>query len=798
MAKIKHNNIIDTINDIVNQARENKVSHLYDDSDQWAGRYIEVDDRKLINFGTCGYLGLEVNQQLIDKSIDLTKRYGTQYSISRALMTSKTNRELEEKLELIFDHHKTIIFSSTSLAHVAVIPIVVDTTDYIILDQQTHVSIQTATQIMASKGVPVDVIRHNNLEMLERKIQQNRDKYSKIWYMIDGVYSMYGDVAPLDELNELAKKYPNLYFYVDDAHGMSWSGKNGAGCVFEKFKTNDKTILATTMAKGFGSLGGIIVFPNEATYNRVIIHGGALSYSHPIAPAVIGASIASADIHLSDEIYKLQDELQGKISYCNELLKDAIFPVLSEPNTPIYFIGTGQPNVGYNFNKRILSEGFYVNIGLFPAVPVKNTGLRFTITNHITKEDIKAFVDALKHHYPKALKDEGKTVNNVRKAFKLPLIEEEKNIPLLKSNIKTTIYRSIIEIEKETWNSFFIDKGNFDWDALFVIEKGFSNNKLPEDNWVFYYILIEDINTNKVVLATFFTAGLFKDDLLSPPSTSKAIEATRITDRYYLCSRTLMLGSLLTEGDLLYLDKNNLLWKEAILKLINTAFELQDTEKANSLILRDFTANEVELENIYYKLGFIKMKMPNSNIIHFKENIKTDYIEELTTRSRRGIRYDVIKYSHNFKSIISNKLSTQELEIVYELYKQTAKANFGINIFNYPFSFFEEIQVNKNWEFFILTNDNQIAAVLCCYINNKTYSPLIMGIDYLKEEDCSFYKQIMYQVVISAKNRGYKKIFFGFSADTEKKKLGAKQIAKNAFVNIIDHYNLETIDKINL
>ena len=77
--------------------------------------------------------------------------------------------------------------------------------------------------------------------MLERKIQQVRDKYTKIWYMIDGVYSMYGDVAPLDELNELAKKYPNLHFYVDDAHGMSWAGKNGAGCVFEKFKTNNKS-----------------------------------------------------------------------------------------------------------------------------------------------------------------------------------------------------------------------------------------------------------------------------------------------------------------------------------------------------------------------------------------------------------------------------------------------------------------------------------------------------------------------------------------------------------------------------
>ena len=380
MAKINHNNIIDTINDIVNQAKQHGVSHLYDDSDQWLGHHLKVKGKELINFGTCGYLGLETHPKLIEKAIEQTKRYGTQYSISRALMTSKNNRELEDKLELMFDGHKTIVFSSTSLAHVAVIPIVVNTTDLIILDQQTHVSIQTATQIMASKGVPVEIIRHNNLEMLERKIQTERDKYDKIWYMIDGVYSMFGDLAPLDELNELAKKYPSLHFYIDDAHGMSWTGTHGSGCVFEKFKTNHKTILATTMAKGYGSLGGIIVFPDNETYNKVILHGGALSYSHPIAPAVLGASIASAAIHLSDEIYTIQNELKDKIDYCNELMKNSVFPVLSNPHTPIYFIGTGQPNVGYNFNKRILSEGFYVNIGLFPAVPVKNTGLRFTIT----------------------------------------------------------------------------------------------------------------------------------------------------------------------------------------------------------------------------------------------------------------------------------------------------------------------------------------------------------------------------------------------------------------------------------
>lgn len=688
MAKINHNNIVDTINDIVNQAKSKEIIHLNFDSSHWNGKHLSIAGKELLNFGTCGYLGLETNQLLIDKACEYTKRYGTQFSISRAYVTSQNNLDLEDKLNQIFEGHKAIVFSSTTLAHIAVLPIVVGVNDAIILDQQAHVSMQTAAQLMAAKGVPIDVIRHNNLEMLERKIQGIRDKHDKIWYIIDGVYSMYGDLAPLDELNELAKKYPSLHFYVDDAHGMSWNGKNGCGCVFEKFKDNNKTMLITTMAKGFGSLGGIVVFPNEETYQRVNIHGGPLAYSHPIAPAIIGASIASAEIHLSKEIYNIQNELKDKIAYCNELLNQTDLPILSNPETPIYFVGTGQPNVGYNLNKRILDEGFYVNIGMFPAVSVKNTGLRFTLTNHISKENIKAFITKLNEHYIKALDEEGKTNNDVRRAFKLPLIEEKTSNEINnKSKLKLTVYTTITEIDKLVWDVFFEDKGNFDWEALHVMEQGFSGNELPEENWDFYYMLVEDIETKKVVLATFFTVGIFKDDLLAPAEVSMIIEEKRKDEKYYLCSKTITMGSLLTEGDHLYVDRSFYQWKDAVLLMVKKAFELQEVEIANSLVLRDFNADDEDIASLLNNQGFFKMDMPKSNIIKYKENnISNDYITELSTRSRRGIRYDVLKYEENFKSEISNSVSKSELETIYKLYKNTAQNNHGINIFMYPFA----------------------------------------------------------------------------------------------------------------
>ncbi len=120
--------------------------------------------------------------------------------------------------------------------------------------------------------------------------------------MIDGVYSMYGDVAPIDEINVLMAKYDKLYLYVDDAHGMSWSGNYGCGRLFTKTLKNKKTMYVTTMAKGFGAMGGIGVFPSKAWYDKLILHGGPLAYSHPLPPPMMGAAIGSAHIHLSPEI----------------------------------------------------------------------------------------------------------------------------------------------------------------------------------------------------------------------------------------------------------------------------------------------------------------------------------------------------------------------------------------------------------------------------------------------------------------------------------------------------------------
>jgi len=239
--------------------------------------------------------------------------------------------------------------------------------------------------------------------------------------MVDGVYSMFGDFPPIDKLNALMSKYEQLHLYVDDAHGMAWAGKKGAGTIFNQIKHADRLVLATTMAKGFGSVGGIVVFPDEDMYTKVKKFGGPLSYSHPIPPAIVGAGMAATDILLSEEINTIQNELANRISYCNQLLGNSGLPILSHPDSPIKFIGIGNLETGFKLNKKVLDEGYFVNMALFPTVAINNTGMRFTITRHVTINQIYDFVEVLKFHYFKTLQEANTEIRTVQKFFKLPL-----------------------------------------------------------------------------------------------------------------------------------------------------------------------------------------------------------------------------------------------------------------------------------------------------------------------------------------------------------------------------------------
>jgi len=237
MAKIIHNNILDTVNSVFNVSKNKGALHLYAEDYNLDGRSLTINGTKALHFGTCGYLGMEHHPKLKEGAIQAIQKYGTQFPMSRTYVSNPLYEQLFQKIKLMYGA-LAVVSKNCTLSHLTTIPILIHQDDLVIIDHLVHTSVQEAAKKMLAQGVTLEMIRHNNMEMLEHLVQKNRSKYNRIWYMADGVYSMYGDYAPIKEMIALSEKYDQLYLYVDDAHGTSWVGKHGTGFDWYIWKSN--------------------------------------------------------------------------------------------------------------------------------------------------------------------------------------------------------------------------------------------------------------------------------------------------------------------------------------------------------------------------------------------------------------------------------------------------------------------------------------------------------------------------------------------------------------------------------
>lgn len=406
--------IIDTIFTNISIGVEKGIGHLYTQDSSYNGTKIKVNGSELTNFGSYSYLGLEQDVRLKEAAKNAIDNFGIQFGSSRTYMSATLYLELEHLMDKLFDAY-TVLVPTTTLGHIAVMPIVVEKGDIIIFDQNVHSSVQFMINHLELQGIQNIMIRHNDIDALELEIVKNIPTHSKIWYMADSVYSMYGDVAPMEEINFLLKKYKNFHLYIDDAHGMSWMGKNGSGYALSKIELTHKTIIATSLNKAFAAGGSVFIFKDELIKTKVKTCGGPLIFSGQHLNAALGASIACAKIHMSPEIYEIQKNLQYNIAICREELQSRNLPDMSDAQTPIFFIGVGLPKVGYNIMKRIQNEGFHTNLAIFPAVNTNRTGVRFSINVNHTEKEIIDLVSAIDYHLYDALKEEGRTIDDIQK-----------------------------------------------------------------------------------------------------------------------------------------------------------------------------------------------------------------------------------------------------------------------------------------------------------------------------------------------------------------------------------------------
>lgn len=754
---------------------------------------IILDGEPLKNFGSCSFLGLEFDPSLKEATIQATQSFGTQFSSSRAYASVGLYEELEDLLELVYE--KPVIASaSTGSGSMAVLPVVVEDGDAVIMDFLVHSTVQLAAQILKARKIITEYIPHNSMEHLEAKIIKLRNKHKRIWYLADGVYSMHGDYAPLTEIESLLNKYKQLHLFIDDAQGNGWTGKKGCGYVRSQIEHHDKMILCTSLNKSFAAGGGAIVLPNKEMKRSVMNCGGTLVFSGPIQPPMLGATIASVKLHLSETISVRQEKLKELVDFANVRMEELGLPQHSVNDSPIFFIPVGYPKVTSQIAMRMKNKGFYLNAAGFPAVPMNKSGLRFTITLNLTQEDVNAMLTTLQREYVLGVEETGSSLEEISKNFRigkinLPTIrrEEKKNSEL---TLKT--YSSISQINEEEWNLFFKDKGNFTYQNILQLESIFKNNDQQENNWEFYYQEIKDVQ-GQVILFSICSIALMMDDLMADEEISKKIREIRTTEPYYLSSKWLITGTPFTKGDAYSVNLKSNSWKDAVKCSLDDLKALAIKTECSQVLIRDFKAEKAEELSAYMgEQGLLKMSLPNNMISDLSWKNKEEYISKIPSRYRYSLRKEILKHEDDYIVRSEKKCSQEEIETCYNLYKNVHSNAMNVSVFELPKALFEFMFESDEYDIIRMyhkSQPNKIIGVMFSHLNGSTYNAMIVGLDYDYVKSLGTYKQILYRTVLRAKELDYEKLDLAFTAEMEKKKVGAVVESTFAFSLAFDHYS---------
>jgi 7-keto-8-aminopelargonate synthetase-like enzyme len=384
-----------SVDDAFTEAIAFGLAHLTAEDAELGGRFVTLDGgRRHVNFGSCSYMGLETDPRLKTAACEAVARFGVQFASSRAYVSCPPYPELERLLQAIFKA-PLVVVQTTTLAHFAALPILIGRGDAVVCDQLVHSSVQAVLPTLQAGGASCRFVRHNRTDRLDEVVTALSRDHRRVWYLADGIYSMQGDPAPLEALRALVARHERLHLYLDDAHGMSWTGENGRGFVLGAGPPPPRTVVATSLAKAFAAGGAVLVFPDAETARLVRSCGSSLIFSGPLQPPLIGAGLASARIHLSPEISERQAKLLERIRLFNSLAEARGVPLGSKAETPIRFVGIGDNPATYRVARGLMKQGFYANTAVFPAVTAGKGGLRIALTVHQTLDDIRDLVDEI-------------------------------------------------------------------------------------------------------------------------------------------------------------------------------------------------------------------------------------------------------------------------------------------------------------------------------------------------------------------------------------------------------------------
>jgi 8-amino-7-oxononanoate synthase len=350
------------------------------------GNKVKVDGKEMIMVGSNNYLGLIDHPQVIKAAQEAVARYGVATCGSRFLNgTLDIHVELEEKLAKFMKKEAALAFSTGFQTNQGIISTLIGKGEAVITDKMIHASIVDACRLSYGE---VHTFKHNDMEDLERVLSSLNENIGKI-LVVDGVFSMEGDLANLPEIVELARKYKTKVM-VDDAHGIGVMGKNGRGTPEHFGVENEVDLVMGTFSKSFASLGGFIA--GERKVISYIKHfARSLIFSASITPASVATVLATLDI-INNE-----PERRERLWQITQKMKPGFQAMgynTGPTETPIIPVIIGLDELAFMLWKFLKEDGIFTNPVVYPAVPRGQALLRTSYSATHTDEELDAVLSS--------------------------------------------------------------------------------------------------------------------------------------------------------------------------------------------------------------------------------------------------------------------------------------------------------------------------------------------------------------------------------------------------------------------
>jgi 8-amino-7-oxononanoate synthase len=348
---------------------------------------VKIKGKDVLMFGSNSYLGLTNHPKIKEAAKKAIDKYGTGCAGSRFLNgTLDIHIKLEERLAQLVGKEGALCYSTGFQVNLGVVSVLTGRRDHVFLDELDHASIIEGSRLSFSKVLK---FAHNDMRALENKLKRCAPETMKL-VVVDGIFSMEGDIIKLPELVELAEKY-NATIMVDDAHSIGVLGKNGSGTSSHFGLTDKVDLIMGTFSKSLASLGGFIA-ADKYTINFIKHNSRTLIFSASMTPASAASVLAAIDIMVSEpeRIKHLWDITHYALKGFKEMGFDT---GLSE--TPIIPLFIRDDIKALLLTQKLLAEGIFVNPVVSPAVPKHDCLIRYSLMATHTKEQVEISIEKI-------------------------------------------------------------------------------------------------------------------------------------------------------------------------------------------------------------------------------------------------------------------------------------------------------------------------------------------------------------------------------------------------------------------